>query len=607
MILWFDQYLFQLINQKLTHPFLDVFMPWITVIHHYWWVNMVVIPFIILFAIWQKGKTAKAVLHFAIVFSLADAINFRFIKPFFARARPEFSGIEVDLKTLAHYGYSFPSNHAVNAFAVAMILALLVPRGKWWFFLLAALVGYSRVYVGVHYPLDVIGGAVIGIFLTKMYWKIISRISFFKLVMLFYNIFFWTAVKCMFSFASIFSPSWREHIRDRKLANLRIKKWRSSIPQENNIWWFHVSSAGEFLQAKPIIDEMKASKKNITCFLTYFSPSAKNYVEKFQSADYQDYLYSDEEKNIRELIQILKPQMIFVAKNDIWPNLILLADTMNIPTVYVAATLTESSWRQKLFLGRWFYQHLYRKMRWIFSVSENGKANFETGKNNVWVTGDTRLDASLEIRDKILQKKEQPPYYEPLIIEPRKKWVIGSSWPKDEKIVLATLKKLKIEKIPLLLVLAPHDVSQKHLERIEKKLQRYHFAFIRLSEMKNNSDLQNIDVVLVDQIGHLMTLYQFGNLAYVGAGRGGLHNILEPSVWSLPIIFGRRYFNSPEAIELLDRGGAFSITQAELCFQKVKLLLKNSSQLQKVQNEIRQYVGLNQNVTGKILKKIGVS
>lgn len=171
-IIEFDRTLFTHINGVWTHPVLDGLMPVLTDLHKQHWVTFGLLPLLLAFWLYkQRLRAVKALVLVSLSIALSDAVAYRIIKPSVERLRPAHSGVPVQLRTDDHSGKSFPSNHAANNFAAARTLGLAMPSYKWLFLLIAALVAYSRIYVGVHFPLDVVGGAALGLFMATLVWR----------------------------------------------------------------------------------------------------------------------------------------------------------------------------------------------------------------------------------------------------------------------------------------------------------------------------------------------------------------------------------------------------------------------------------------------------
>lgn len=175
-LLAIDQALFVQLNGHWTHPVLDFVMPLITDFHREPLIVYGLLPVVLTFWLFrQKLRAAKVILATVAAVAISDGVSYRLIKPHINRDRPEFSGVPVALRTQRHSGKSFPSNHAANNFAAAIVLSLALPGLGWVFFPFAALIAYSRVYVGVHYPMDVLGGAIIGLLAGWCVWLVLRK------------------------------------------------------------------------------------------------------------------------------------------------------------------------------------------------------------------------------------------------------------------------------------------------------------------------------------------------------------------------------------------------------------------------------------------------
>ncbi|MCM2281565.1 MAG: phosphatase PAP2 family protein [Bdellovibrionaceae bacterium] len=172
----FDHTLFEKINGAWTHPFLDTVMPVLTDLHRAGPWPYVLATLVLLFWLYKsRARAAKTLVLIALSIALSDALSYRVLKPHYNRLRPEFSGVAVTLRTESHSGRSFPSNHAANNFAAANTLTYIAPQFGWLWFLCAFVIAYSRIYVGVHFPLDVLGGASVGILMSMLVWRLFGR------------------------------------------------------------------------------------------------------------------------------------------------------------------------------------------------------------------------------------------------------------------------------------------------------------------------------------------------------------------------------------------------------------------------------------------------
>ncbi len=184
-ILTLDQFLFHLINETWQHPWLDALMP-------FWREKETWIPLYVGLAVFVGWKFRWQLIYFllaiALTIGISDTVSSKVIKPAVERLRPCNDPVfksEVELRIRCGPGFSFPSSHAANHFALAMFLFLTLGGSfmlfRWPVFLWAASIAYGQVYVGVHYPVDVVGGALLGLLIGWAVAKLYLRFARFSL------------------------------------------------------------------------------------------------------------------------------------------------------------------------------------------------------------------------------------------------------------------------------------------------------------------------------------------------------------------------------------------------------------------------------------------
>jgi len=274
----------------------------------------------------------------------------------------------------------------------------------------------------------------------------------------------------------------------------------SGINKLNKLIWFHSSSLGEFEQAKPIIEELKKNK-GINILVTFFSPSGYENSRKYPYADLVSYLPFDTKTNADRFIQIVKPDVAVIMRYDIWPNHIWSMKNFNIPTFLVDATMKRNS-KRKLPLVKSFHKQLFRDISKILTVSESdtdGFKDFGCTDKQVKAVGDTRFDRvyqrSLVARSHNLIRED--------LFKGKKVLVAGSTWESDEDVILPAFSKLAKHDKDIILIIAPHEPTVVHLEKIENEfsgdLETIRFSFL--------NDYKNESVIIIDSIGILLTLY----------------------------------------------------------------------------------------------------
>lgn len=364
-----------------------------------------------------------------------------------------------------------------------------------------------------------------------------------------------------------------------RLAALRSAKLRATLAGHRGLWarlehalaardparpllWFHVASAGEFLQAEPVLSRCLAA--GTQCVLTVTSVSGQRWATRWAEARGDaprplavDYLPLDTARNTLRLLRALRPSALIYTKYDLWPNLVWGAAGAGVPQYLLSATLHERSWRDRSALARSFYRTLYAPLAGIFAVTEGDAARFRRAvpqHPGVAVLGDTRFDSVLERRARIVPPP-LPPYGDEGVV-----LVVGSSWPPDEQRILPGMLEALARYPTLRVVLVPHEVDAPHLARLEADCADW--PTVRLSRL--TAEAKAWRVLLVDSVGQLSALYAHAAVAYVGgAFSTGVHNVMEPAAMGTPPIFGPFHQNSPEAMHLAAAGLAFPIEDAQ--------------------------------------------
>jgi 3-deoxy-D-manno-octulosonic-acid transferase len=388
-------------------------------------------------------------------------------------------------------------------------------------------------------------------------------------------------------FASLFNSKAKKRLEgQRKVFSFLSENIDSK--EHHKYIWFHAASLGEFEQGRPIIEKLKLIRPEYKILLTFFSPSGYEVRKNYEGADLVCYLPLDTPSNVKRFINIVKPQKAIFIKYEFWPNFLLYCKKHRIPTYVVSA-----NFRQDQIFFKWYgskYASVLRTFEQIFVQDIESKFLLKKiGVENVEVAGDTRFDRVIEIAG---GKKDLPIVKE---FKSDKKLIIaGSSWPKDEDMLIEYLQ----ENLSVKLLIAPHEIHESHLADIENKL---NVPFIRYS----NATIENVkdaSCLIIDCFGLLSSLYQYANIAYIGGGFGvGIHNIIEAAVYGIPVVFGPNYEKFREARELVAKGGAFSIHeywQLQSTFDWMLLDEGNTGRI------CYEYVHENQGATEKIMNCI---
>ena len=390
----------------------------------------------------------------------------------------------------------------------------------------------------------------------------------------------------------------------KKARIMRLGQWktnsilREKIDRNAKYIWFHASSLGEFEQGRPMMEKIKAEHPEYKILLTFFSPSGYEVRKNYNGADVICYLPFDTPYRVKKFLNLANPSIAVFIKYEFWGNYLQELKHRNIP-VYIISSIFR---RDQLFF-QWF-GYPYRKMLYCFThlfVQDDRSAALlkEFGITNVTVTGDTRFDRVLDVRN---QARELSPV-EHFVCEGGKEkrltLVAGSSWPQDEEILIPYFN----EHPEMKLIIAPHEIHREHLMYIESLLKR---PSVRLSDVFHDQSLaEGKDCLIVDSFGLLSSIYRYGTIAYIGGGFGaGIHNTLEAAVYGIPVLYGPKYHKFKEAKDLIKVGGGFSVSDKQSFCEKMDELLTYHEVLEAAGESAGQFVNGNAGATDKILRII---
>ncbi|WP_195437596.1 3-deoxy-D-manno-octulosonic acid transferase [Parabacteroides goldsteinii] len=390
----------------------------------------------------------------------------------------------------------------------------------------------------------------------------------------------------------------------KKARIMRLGQWktnsilREKIDRNAKYIWFHASSLGEFEQGRPMMEKIKAEHPEYKILLTFFSPSGYEVRKNYNGADVICYLPFDTPYRVKKFLNLANPSIAVFIKYEFWGNYLQELKHRNIP-VYIISSIFR---RDQLFF-QWF-GYPYRKMLYCFThlfVQDDRSAALlkEFGITNVTVTGDTRFDRVLDVRN---QARELSPV-EHFVCEGGKEkrltLVAGSSWPQDEEILIPYFN----EHPEMKLIIAPHEIHREHLMYIESLLKR---PSVRLSDVFHDQSLaEGKDCLIVDSFGLLSSIYRYGTIAYIGGGFGaGIHNTLEAAVYGIPVLFGPKYHKFKEAKDLIKVGGGFSVSDKQSFCEKMDELLTYHEVLEAAGESAGQFVNGNAGATDKVLRII---
>jgi 3-deoxy-D-manno-octulosonic-acid transferase len=368
----------------------------------------------------------------------------------------------------------------------------------------------------------------------------------------------------------------------------------AKISKDDEVIWMHCASLGEFEQGRPLIEAIKNSFPNIKIVLTFFSPSGYEVRKNYAHADVITYLPLDTKHNASKFVEMVHPKMAIFVKYEFWPNILHSLKKRNIDTILVSG-IFRANQIFFTFYGGWMRKSL-EAFSHFFLQNESSKILLQKiGFDNVTVSGDTRFDRVFEItkQDNHLQFVED-------FVQHKYTLVAGSTWPKDEELLVSYINNLASpdEKF----ILAPHTITQKTIQDLQQSIKKKTILF---SDKKKDNSAQ---VIIIDTIGILTKIYSYANVAYVGGGFGvGLHNILEPASFGVPLIIGPNYKKFQEAIELVDlKACKVVVNKEEIQTELTHLFQDKNYRLQQgkiTKNYIEKNVGATKIIMSYIAKK----
>ncbi len=364
-----------------------------------------------------------------------------------------------------------------------------------------------------------------------------------------YNILIWL-VEILLPATKFFSPKMKLFVNGRKET---FSILRQAIKPEDQVVWFHVASLGEYEQGLPIIIIVKELFPSHKIVLSFFSPSGYEVKKNSTPADAVVYLPLDTVANAIEFLDLANPALSIFIKYDFWPNFLNELKTRNIPTLLVSGGFRKDQLFFKSDIS-WFKKPLIA-FDHFFVQNENSKQLlYSIGFQNVSISGDTRFDRvfnQLQQNNKLDFIKE--------FIDDKICIVVGSSWPEEEEYIKNFL--IQNNTPDLKIIIAPHTIDRERIKKFQKAIP---VSSITFSE-KNEGSLAKYDVLILDTIGLLTKVYSYADIAFVGGALGttGLHNILEPAAFSIPIVTGANFNNFPEAKQLQSLHGLFAINSSE--------------------------------------------
>lgn len=364
----------------------------------------------------------------------------------------------------------------------------------------------------------------------------------------------------------------------------------TSISKNDKTFWFHCASLGEYEQGLPVFKVLRDKYPLHKIVLTFFSPSGYEIRKNTDVADIVVYLPMDTKVNAKRFLNIVHPELTIFVKYDIWPNYLIELKKRNLRAILISALFRNN---QSYFkpLGS-MMRNALSAFEHIFVQNEDSKKLLESiNFNNVTVAGDTRFDRvsnQLKIDNKLTFIEEFK--QDKLCV------VVGSSWPEDEELLLNYINSNDSKEIKY--IIAPHNIKQNQIQNLTSKLNVKTVLFTE----KEGQSLSDYSVFIIDTIGILSKIYSYADIAYVGGAMGatGLHNILEPAVFGVPIIIGKNHSKFPEAQQMIDFGGLKSIKNEDELNSELTSIIENTSKRNQMGSLNKEFIDLNKGAIQKI-------
>jgi 3-deoxy-D-manno-octulosonic-acid transferase len=365
------------------------------------------------------------------------------------------------------------------------------------------------------------------------------------------------------------------------------------IKHDKPIIWVHCASLGEFEQGRPLIEAIKTQHPEYQILLTFFSPSGYEIRKNYNLADYVAYLPADTPKNAKRLISMVNPEKVFFVKYEFWHHYITELKKQNIPLYLVSAIFRDNQlFFKNSVSGKW-----YRKMLFGFEhlfVQDQHSVDLlkSIGVNNATKAGDTRFDrvAAIARTGKTVPLIEKFKGANRVV-------VVGSSWRPDEDLLVQYINQHPEIKF----IIAPHEIKEPNIERLTGQLDNRWARYTKTTE----NEVINKQVLIIDTIGLLSTIYRYAEVAYIGGGFGvGIHNTLEAAIFNIPVVFGPNYNKFNEAVSMAQKGIAYPITTYAELENVFDRLLSDPERRKKIAAESAAYTSENVGATQLILQKV---
>jgi 3-deoxy-D-manno-octulosonic-acid transferase len=368
-------------------------------------------------------------------------------------------------------------------------------------------------------------------------------------------------------------------------------KLKSAISKNDKVIWMHCASLGEFEQGRPLIEKLKEKYPTHKLVLTFFSPSGYEVRKNYKLVDVVCYLPLDSLKNAKDFLTIVHPELAIFVKYEFWPNFLKELKNQQIKTILVSGIFRNNQSFFKWY-GSWMRKSLQAFSYFFVQDSNSKKLLNSIHFKNVTVSGDTRFDRVFEIT-----KQNNKLSFIAKFKDNKQTLVAGSTWKEDEDLLVNFINNKASENEKF--IIAPHNIKQSDIHNLKNAIIKKTVLFSEMS----NKNLNEYQVFIIDTVGILTKIYSYAEIAYVGGGytKSGVHNILEPATFGVPIIIGPNYQKFNEVIDLVEKKACFTVNNSQKLSVLLTQLFNNKQKRENAGSKALNYVVDKTGATLKIL------
>ena len=420
------------------------------------------------------------------------------------------------------------------------------------------------------------------------------------IIFILYNLFLYPLFLLIIFFLSLFNSKIRRGVSGRfETKSILIKYFNQNISNDN-IYWFHASSYGEYLQAEPVIDGIKKMEENSIILLSFFSPSGYDNVNN-QNINCKVYMPFDFYWTIQNVLSLVKPKKIIFATTDLWFNLIWLANNNNIETILIGAK-SKDYFNNSLSIMSYIYKPIYKSLAKIFAVNNNDYLDIDKylGESNniVYQIGNPRFDQVISASENIEGIDKQLIHHRKDII------MFASMHNQDRNVVLPKTIRYMEQNRNIQIIWIPHEPNDQDNRYIESMFKMSEIS-VKIINSIEDFEIDSSRVRIINLVGVLSKMYWKVKIAFIGGGFStGVHNLMEPSVAGVPTIFGPKYHDFDEASEIINNKSGFSIKKGTEFIEILDQFINNDQKLILTSQVAQELVNNNAGASNKIVREI---